>query len=170
MSASRRTDDTSRIRKGLQYDNDSVSPNSPVKHTSKGVLFDTRKESSETRQQQQRYGKRTKKKGAGEGVGDKDARSITKDLSEITRTNDVVIENGKKETVSNEAHGVLRVPESVRTVPPLKKGPSIIQSEKNVVTDGTLVHEIAACETDLNNLVSRWSGDPVKFQHITTMW
>ena len=93
-----------------------------------------------------------------------DARCITKHLSEITRTNDAVID---------ETHGVLRVPESLRTVSSSGKGLRIVQAEnsgKNSVNDGTLIHKIAACETNLNNFVSRWSGDPVKFQHITTMW
>ena len=166
MSYPRRADDTTRIREGLEYGSDSVSPDSPVKQSSKGIFSDTRKESTETRQQ--RHGRTKKKKGTAEGVGEVYARRITKHLSEITRTNDVVV-NDKKERVGNETHGVLRVPESLRTVSSSRKGSSIVQAEDSV-NDGTLMYDIAACETNLNNFVSRWSGDPAKFQHITTMW
>ena len=72
--------------------------------------------------------------------------------------------------VGDETHGVLRVPESLRTVSSLGKRLRIVQAEnsgKNSVNDGTLIHGIGDCET---NFVSCWSGDPVKFQHITTMW
>ena len=171
MSYLRQANDTTRIRKGLEYGSDSISPDSPVKYSSKGIFSDTRKETSEIRQQ--RHGRTTKKKGTAEGVGDGEARCITKHLSEITRTNDAVVQDDKKAEVGNETHGVLRVPESARTVSSSRKGPSIIEVEncaKNVVNDGTLIHEIATCETNLNNFVSRWSGDSVKFQHITTMW
>ena len=171
MSYPRRADDTTRIKKGLEYGSDPVSPDSPVKHSSKGIFSDTRKETSEARQQ--RHGRTTKKKETVGGVGDEDVCCVTKRLSEITRTNDDGVQNGKKGRVGNESHGVLRVPESLRSGSSSKKGPSIVQAgncPKNIVNDGTLVHEIAASETNLNNFVSRWSGDPVKFQHVTTMW
>lgn len=171
MSYSRRADDTTRIREGLEYGSDSVSPDSPVKHSSKGIFSDTRKESTETRQQ--RHGRAKKKKGTPEGVGEVETRCITKHLSEITRTNDVVVTDDKKERVGNETQGVLKIPEGLRIVSSSRKGPGIVQTEnsaKNSANDGTVIHEIAACETNLNNFVSRWSGDSVKFQHITTMW
>ena len=90
-----------------------------------------------------------------------DVRCITKHLSEIMRTNDAVVD---------ETHGILRVPESLRIVSSSGKGLRIVQAENsgnNSVNDGTLIHGIGDCET---NFVSHWSGDPVKFQHITTMW
>ena len=84
-----RSDDTTRIREGLEYGSDSVSSDSPVKHSSNGIFSDTRKESSEARQQ--RHGRTKKKKGAAEGVGEVDARCITKHLPEITRINDAIV-------------------------------------------------------------------------------
>ena len=167
MSFSRRKNDTTRIRKDLEHGDDSVSPSLPVKHWSRSVYSDTQKETSETRLQ--RRENTTKKKGTPERVGDGNIARITEDLSKITRTNDTM---AVKEKVSNESHGVLRVPESVRTVSPMKKGPSSIQAEncaKSIVDDGTLIHEIGTCEINLNNFVSRWSGDPAKLQCITAM-
>ena len=171
MSFSRRADDTTRIRKGLEHYNDSISPKSPVKHSSKGVFSDIRRESSELRHQ--RHGPKTKKRGTAKGVDDEDVYITKRSLSEITRTNNSVVLDDANERKSGEIHGVLRVPESVRTVSSSKKGPSIVQGENYTMktgNDSTLTHEISACEIDLNNLVSRWSGDAVKFQRLTTMW
>ena len=171
MSFSRRTDDSTTIRKGLQYSDDSISPKSPVNHSSKGVFSDTRRETSETRQQ--RDGRTTKRRGTARGVGDKDACITKHTLSEITRTNDSVGLDDKKDKMSDGIHGVLKVPESIRTVSSPKKGPAIIQGgdfTRNIGNNGTIMHEISTCETNLNNLVSRWSGDTTKFQHIIAMW
>ena len=65
-----------------------------------------------------------------------DARCITKRVSEITHTNDAVVD---------ETHGVLRIPESLRTVSSSGKGLRIVQTEnsgKNSVNDGTLIRPI----------------------------
>lgn len=171
MSSSRRADDTSRTRKGLEHYNDSINPKSPVKHSGKGVFSDIRREPSEVRHE--RHGPKTKKKGTAKGVDDEDVCITKQTLSEITRTNNSVVLDDAKERKGGEIHGVLRVPESVRTVSSSKKGPAIVQGEnytKKTENDSTLVHEILTCETDLNNLVSRWSGDAAKFQRLTTMW
>lgn len=170
MSFSRRTDDSTTIKKGPAYCNDSIWQKSAVKHPSKGVLSGTREKTSESHQQ--RDGRRSSKEGRPEGVVDEGVwRVKAHRVSEITRTNDLVDAKKKR---SDEIHGVLRVPESARNVSSSKKGPHIIQGEvcmKNIVNDVDVhINEISACETNLNNLVSRWSGDIVKFQQITAMW
>lgn len=172
MSFSRRADDTTTIRKGLTNDNDPIRPKSEVKHSSEGIFFDTRKETSESLQQ--KHGEATRTKGRRKRVDNKDAKWITKSsLSEITRTNDLVRPSGIKGKEGNGIHGVLRVSESARTDASSRKGPAIVQAgvyTKDTVNSDTIVNEISACETNLSNLVSRWSGDSVKFQHIITMW
>lgn len=171
MSFSRRTDDTTTITKGLEYSNESISPKSPVKHQSKEVLSGTRREKSEPHQQ--RHGRTTKKTYGAKGVGDDGTFTTKRSLSELTRTEDSVGLNDKKEKVGDEIHGVLRLPENVRTVSASKKTPTIVQGANytmNIENDSTLIHEISTCETNLNNLVTRWSGDVVKFQHIIAVW
>jgi len=163
MSSSRRTDDTTRIRKGSAYGSDLSFPKSKVELSSKGVLSDTRRKTSEAHQQI--HGRRTNKTDTTKGASDEDAQCVTTHcLSEITRTNEFVSPSDKK-----EIQGVLRLPESVRNVTSPKRGPTR-ETEKHIVKDGVNMNEISACETDLNNLVSHWSGDTVKFQRVTEIW
>ena len=169
MSFSRRVDDTTRIRKGLEHCNDTITPKSSVEHSSKGVFSDTRRESSESHHE--RLGRKTKKRGAGKRVDDENACTTKPFLFEITRTNSSGVLDNAKQRIGDEIHGVLRVPESVRTASASKKGLSIVLGENctKIGNDTILMHEISACETDLNNLVSRWSGDVMKFQRVTAI-
>ena len=169
MSISRRTDDASRRVNDVANVCDSNSPNSTRELLRTGVvqqLANTQRETGEYRQQ--KHGKANSRKVETSGG---DLTFVTSSLSsQITPTKYLIHSSTDEIGAMKETHGVLRVPEGVRKSQSPKRdavSASINHGRKGA---GEVMSEITAHETDLNNLVSRWSGDASKFQRITEIW
>jgi len=167
MSISRRTDNTSRRINDVVYVCDSNCPNSNREHSHTGVveqrLADTQRETGGYRQQ--KNGKTNSRK-----VGASDGVVISSFSSQITPTKDLILSSRDETSAIKDTHGVLRIPEDLRKSQSPKRdavSASINHGRKGA---GEAMTEIASHETDLSNLVSRWSGDASKFQRITEIW
>jgi len=126
---------------------------------------DTQRETGEYRQ----HGKTNSGKKIGESGGD--LTFVTSGFSsQIMPTKNLILSSTDETCAVKETHGVLRVPEGLRKSQSPKRDAVSTSFNHERKGAGEAMSEITAYETDLSNLVSRWSGEASKFQHITEIW
>ena len=169
MSISRRTDDESRRVNDVVNVYNSSRPNSIREHSRTGEV----QQPIATSIQRERDGRREnhgKKNIRKAETNSEDFTFVTSGFSsQITPTKDLIHSSATIGPVE-EVHGVLRLPESVRKSQSPKRDALSASIDHKRRGAGEAMSEVTAYETDLNNLVSRWSGDASKFQRITKIW